>query len=587
MPEVTDREAVLAALDRLMTWPELARSPQLTRFLEYIVHRRLEGDSQAIKAYSIAVDVFGRPAGFDPQSDPIVRVQARRLRALLDQYYRGPGAEETLQIRLPIGRYVPDFVGLTPDARPVRPTASVDPEVEEESAPAPTPVPAARRGYVTVSWFVLLAIALAAAALAYMFSSWAPREESERVAIGFIQQPHLRIMEVQNLTGDASVTAAISGLAIELIDRLQPLNFVEVSYGGHRDSAAPGPSDGYVLTGIVRRDPSQPDDFQYSLALTDLSNNSVVWNKSLRLTGDQLSDPDRIDRMSIDVLAVLGNPRGPLHSKARNFLAEKSVIGGENLYLCRLLFTIYREVSTVGAAERAKSCYEALPESDRQTGIALAAMASLIAETIDVGTVSPTAQIERYAEANNLLTKALELLPTNSFVWEQRARLYEVMGEHQYAEAAYGTALQINPANIDALAAHARHLALMGGLDHAIPLAQRALDAHTVIPDWYYGVPTLAALRDGDYARAARFAQIYARADRELGPILAVMAAQGAGDEEEVARQLPRVLAVPSFRRVGIITQLRRRIPDEALLDRFREALTAAGVPPMALVAAF
>src|SRR5690606_12975454 len=88
------REAALAALDRVTTWPEMARSPQLVRFLDYIITRRLDGDAQSIKAYSIAVDVFGRPADFDPQSDPIVRVQARRLRALLDQYYRGPGAEE-------------------------------------------------------------------------------------------------------------------------------------------------------------------------------------------------------------------------------------------------------------------------------------------------------------------------------------------------------------------------------------------------------------------------------------------------------------------------------------------------------------
>jgi hypothetical protein len=54
-----------------------------------------------------------------------------------------------------------------------------------------------------------------------------------------------------------------------------------------------------------------------------------------------------------------------------------------------------------------------------------------------------------------------------------------------------------------------------------------------------------------------------------------------------VARQLPRVLEVQSFRNVGIITQLRRRITDSALLDRIRTALFDAGVPPMSLVTAF
>ena len=79
-------EEVEAALGRLLAWPEIARSPQLAAFLDYIVRRTLRSEATAIKAYAIAVDVLGRPSGFDPQSDPIVRVQARRLRSLLDHY---------------------------------------------------------------------------------------------------------------------------------------------------------------------------------------------------------------------------------------------------------------------------------------------------------------------------------------------------------------------------------------------------------------------------------------------------------------------------------------------------------------------
>ena len=130
-------------------------------------------------------------------------------------------------------------------------------------------------------------------------------------------------------------------------------------------------------------------------------------------------------------------------------------------------------------------------------------------------------------------------------------------------------------------------MAFIGQLDQAVPLAQRALDAYTIIPDWYYGVPTLLAIREGDFGKAARFANIYARADREMGPVLAILAAEGAGDDAQVARQLPRLLDVPSFRSVGIVTQLRRRITDTALLDRIRVALTDAGVPPLSLVTAY
>ncbi len=60
-------ERVRAALDDLLGWPPIARSPQLAKFLGYIVSATLEGRDSQIKAYSIAVDVFGRPASFDPQ----------------------------------------------------------------------------------------------------------------------------------------------------------------------------------------------------------------------------------------------------------------------------------------------------------------------------------------------------------------------------------------------------------------------------------------------------------------------------------------------------------------------------------------
>lgn len=580
-----DKDAVLAALDRLTAWSEMARSPQLTRFIDYIVRKRLDGDTQSIKAYSIAVDVFGRPTDFDPQSDPIVRVQARRLRALLDQYYRGPGAHERLQIVLPIGRYVPDF--LETDGTLLPPSSQTAQRFVDADIDA-VPDATAPRGHVTVSWLVLLVIAIGAAALAYSISTWGPRQEQQATKNGVIQQPSLRVMEFQNLTDDPSITAAVSGLAIELVDRLQPLNFLSVDYGGRGEvNSEPVQADGYLLTGIVRRDRGAPANLQYSVVLTDLSSNSVVWNRSLILTEQQLSDPGRIDRLSIDILSVLGNPRGPLHTRARQYLSQNPLVGGENLYLCRILFTMYRESSTLGAAERARSCYAALPESDQKTGIALAAVASLTAEGMDSGKPSPTAQLDRYRLANEMLSEAVRVLPTSSFVWEQRARLHEALGEHGLAEAAYGTALQSNPSNLDALAAHARHMAFIGQLDQAVPLAQRALDAYTIIPDWYYGVPTLLAIREGDFGKAARFANIYARADREMGPVLAILAAEGAGDDAQVARQLPRVLDVPSFRSVGIVTQLRRRITDTALLDRIRVALTDAGVPPLSLVTAY
>ena len=146
--------------------------------------------------------------------------------------------------------------------------------------------------------------------------------------------------------------------------------------------------------------------------------------------------------------------------------------------------------------------------------------------------------------------------------------------------------MQRNPANIDGLAAHARHMALTGRLADALPPARRAISAvsQTAVPDWFQCVPALAATLDGGHARAAQLAQTCSRADVELGPILSMLIAQDIGDTERVGQLLSQILEVPSFRSAGILTQLRSRITDPGLLERIQTGLIAAGVPAGSLI---
>lgn len=100
---------VRAALDRVIASPPFRTTPQLVSFLRFVVETALAGQEKSIKSYTIGVEALGRSESFDPQSDPIVRVEARRLRRALDAYYSGPGAEDPVAIQLPRGSYVPQF----------------------------------------------------------------------------------------------------------------------------------------------------------------------------------------------------------------------------------------------------------------------------------------------------------------------------------------------------------------------------------------------------------------------------------------------------------------------------------------------
>jgi hypothetical protein len=100
---------IRAALDRIVSSAHLTKSPQLANFLRFVVEEELAGNGSRLKAYTIAADALGRDSNFDPQNDPIVRVEAGRLRRALDHYYTNGGCNDPIVIELPRGHYVPVF----------------------------------------------------------------------------------------------------------------------------------------------------------------------------------------------------------------------------------------------------------------------------------------------------------------------------------------------------------------------------------------------------------------------------------------------------------------------------------------------
>jgi tetratricopeptide (TPR) repeat protein len=102
-------DAVAAQLARVTASQTFENAPVLRHLLEYLVTRTISGNTDQLKEYSVGVDVFGRGASFDPRVDTIVRVQARRLRAKLTDYYDDEGQKDPVIIELPKGRYIPNF----------------------------------------------------------------------------------------------------------------------------------------------------------------------------------------------------------------------------------------------------------------------------------------------------------------------------------------------------------------------------------------------------------------------------------------------------------------------------------------------
>ena len=102
------------ALDAVLASSTFKKNPRLASLLEYICQKYFEGETDTIKEYSIAADVFRRPVAFDQTTDSIVRVEVHRLRRKLREYYETDGAQAQIEIVVATGHYLPEFVDRFP-----------------------------------------------------------------------------------------------------------------------------------------------------------------------------------------------------------------------------------------------------------------------------------------------------------------------------------------------------------------------------------------------------------------------------------------------------------------------------------------
>jgi hypothetical protein len=126
VPVETQEDAVRQALRTLLSANELKISERNKRFLAYVVEEMLAGRASRIKAYTIGVDVFGRAGDFDPAIDPIVRIEATRLRTALAAYYESTETTISIRIVMPPGGYTPIFERAPTSHSPATTAASAE-----------------------------------------------------------------------------------------------------------------------------------------------------------------------------------------------------------------------------------------------------------------------------------------------------------------------------------------------------------------------------------------------------------------------------------------------------------------------------
>jgi adenylate cyclase len=213
-------DEIRAGLERVLASPGFANAGRMAAFLRYVVERTLAGESEQIKEYAIGVDVFGRDASYDPRLDSIVRVEARRLRSKLDEYYNGPGRDDEVVIRLQRGGYAPTFERRI--ASPVEPAVEVPPIAASAAA--------ARRPASRIA-LALALVVVAMAAFAWRGGYLAQSEPRASASIAVLPFSHYSADERDALLAKRLTDGVTSELArlrtLRVVSHSTVLQFLE------------------------------------------------------------------------------------------------------------------------------------------------------------------------------------------------------------------------------------------------------------------------------------------------------------------------------------------------------------------------
>lgn len=309
------QQEVRDALGRIVESAGFAGAGRLSSFLTYLVERTLNGESDRLKESVLGVEVFQRSTDYDPRTDPIVRVEARRLRSRLEEYYAGPGKNEPVRIELPKGGYVPTFAQReTPPApgtpAPV-PVAAVPtpkpPTVEVESAPMP-------RGWKLVG--IIAGLAAVGISLGYWQTSYMRRVRQAPLAT-------VAVLPFANVGGVPENEYFSQGLTEEIMDRLARIQGLKVisrtvmaQFKGKDaglDEVAGRVNASMVLEGSVRR---QGERLRVTARLANPKDGSSVWSQTYdRPMKDVFAVQDEIAQSIANALRVQVGPAAASVSK--------------------------------------------------------------------------------------------------------------------------------------------------------------------------------------------------------------------------------------------------------------------------------
>lgn len=585
-----DETTIRGHLERVLASTGFTAAPMLAAFLRYVVEETLAGRSDRLKAYTIAVAALERPENFDPNDNPLVRVQARRLRNALTRYYETDGIDDALRIDLPLGSYIPRFI-----PREDAPPPTLDPEEDDTAPPsdiAETPPatvlsgsdrPAARTTRIALGTILGVALGLASATAGILgWTQWQRwREVSDRSAL---------VERTVDPTIGLDAGRVLPLLVIEIDPGSPPTARLDAEAYRRRLETFVGRFDDMVV--ITRRSPDYPPPLGQPL---------YRYHVNFLKEGDRVTALYQLTRVGAERMVKSGayrfnddmrSPHRPAETlETPNDLAILRDLVEANGALPLDLLRIGDLGETLGclaignllvgdrnpSLQRAtRTCLEKAVAENPGLSQAYALLGDMYLREHRGG--SDVLPGDPLARAEVALRRAIALAPLSATPRQTLAEVLQLRGDLDGALALGASAVELNPEDIGILARQGALLARAGRSDEALRLLRRAEINLDVVPPWVNDHIFLALDQLGRPTEADRIVCDPRVARNPLHLAVAAIRAGRVGDETTRAVAVTALLEIDTrFRDDPVAAWLRLGMTKD-VADRMARALDAAGV---------
>ena len=555
-------DEVRTAVTHIVVSDTFKRSPQLSAFLRYVVDALLNGHSGRIKGYTIGVEVLRRDINFDPQLDPIVRVEATRLRRTLERYYQGPGAADRVMIEIPLGTYVPTF-----RYRPGE-------DVVRQRGPGFSRWPDLAAYFNRRGPAGALALAALVALLVSIWSLY--RTTGTTVSDNSLQSfvltpmrpdngmPTITVREFEIVGTPQTNSISAASLQNELRDAFSRFDAINVA-SATRQADEQGD---YELTGNLDYLPD--GDTRIRFRLIDRANGSQAWTREFdRLAPTSGTAPSQ-EEVVADTASILLDMFGVI--RARDRVKYLSTNSGDPRYRCLLLTTDAMRSFDPGDLGRARSCLERLTSIDPNFGDGFAMLALVYVRQFqnDAGL-----NISLLDLAQRTVRRAIELNPAS-------ARAYEILGvllfsrrDHAGGFAAFDKALSLNKYDRNILGQYGARLIYVGEVDRGMAILTQTAGAGDVRPSFEHFMLFLGNYLRGNAVEAANQANQIVGVTNAQGLLARALAAEVAGDHLKAKELYRQLIAFEPKWRDNPRSELEKFIAGPEVVDRLAKDLSA------------